>query len=343
MPLFLGLAARTGVSDEAWVQSWKKANPVWRGIHVMVQNDRSARDLMANLDGLKTNGVNAIIAEVDYGFAFKSHPELYNDSAIKTSTAKELSQACHERGIRLVPQMSCLGHQSWSKTTYALLTRHPEFDETPGQYPTNTGIYCRSWCPQHPDINKVVFSLVDDMIDGFEADGFHVGMDEVFIIASEYCQRCKGGDPAKLFARCVNDLHGHIVDGRKVEMFMWADRFLDSRTTGYGEWEAAKNGTAAAVDLVPKDIVMCDWHYEPLDKYPGKPSDYNSIAYLQEHGFRVWPCGWKRTEPVAALVATSRKHQGPKMVGYLQSTWGAVKIADLKDWPPLKTGFDGWK
>ena len=58
------------------------------------------------------------------------------------------------------------------------------------------------------------------MVNAFEADAFHVGMDEVFLIASEHCPRCRGGDPAKLFAKAVNDFHPHIVKERKWEMFM---------------------------------------------------------------------------------------------------------------------------
>lgn len=41
-------------------------------------------------------------------------------------------------------------------------------------------------------------------------------------------------------------------------MFMSGDRLLDSASLHYSEWEASKNGTSAAVDLVPKDIVLCE-------------------------------------------------------------------------------------
>jgi len=40
-------------------------------------------------------------------------------------------------------------------------------------------IYCRSWCPQNPEVNKVVFALVDELVNAFEATAFHAGMDEV--------------------------------------------------------------------------------------------------------------------------------------------------------------------
>src|ERR1700752_5017373 len=96
-------------------------------------------------------------------------------------------------------------------------------------------------------------------------------MDEVFIVASEHCPRCKGGDPAKLFAKQVNDLHAHIVGKRKREMLMWADRLLDAKALGYSEWEAATNHTWDAINLIPKDIIMCDWHYEKQVSYPSVP------------------------------------------------------------------------
>jgi hypothetical protein len=86
-------------------------------------------------------------------------------------------------------------------------------------------------------------------------------MDEVFLIGSKHCPRCKGLDKAYLFARAVNDCYTHLVNERGVEMLIWGDRLLDGATTGYGEWEAAMNGTQSAVDLIPKDIIQVDWHY----------------------------------------------------------------------------------
>ena len=85
-------------------------------------------------------------------------------------------------------------------------------------------------------------------------------MDEVFIIGQ--CPRCKGQSRADLFAKAVNDLHAHIAGKRRLQMLMWGDRLLDGEKMKLGEWEASKNGTFEAIDLIPKDIVMCDWHYE---------------------------------------------------------------------------------
>jgi hypothetical protein len=307
----------------------------WRGIHLMLGNEEEATALIEKMPKLAALGINVLVLEVDYNFDFQSHPELRAHNFITKAGAQKLAQAARESHIRLIPQLNCLGHQSWSKSTLPLLVKYPQFDETPGQFPDNQGIYCRSWCPQNPEVNAVVFALIDELVDAFNADAFHVGMDEVFLMASEHCPRCKGGDPAKLFARAVNDLHTHIVGQRKLEMLMWGDRLLDAKTLHYSEWEAATNHTAAAIDLIPKDIVICDWHYE-------KQSNYPSVPLLLEKGFRVWPSGWQPVEAAEAFSAFSRREKNPRLLGYLCTTWGKVKIRDLDAWPPLIKPLQEW-
>ena len=317
-------------------KSRQHKNPVLRGVHLMLGSDLQAGALQEQLPKLAASGVNALVLETDYNFEFKSHPELSSPDCVTQARAHKLAADARRLGIRLIPEINCLGHQSWSKTTLSLLKKHPEFDETPGQFPNNTNIYCRSWCPQNPDVNKVVFALVDELVDGFETDAFHAGMDEVFIIASEHCPRCKGGDPAKLFAKAVNDFHQHIVKERKWEMFLWADRLLDAKTMGYGEWESARNGTAGAVDLIPKDIVLCDWHYELRTNYP-------SVPFLVEKGFHVWPASWKSLPAARAFSEFARQQKSGLVVGYLCTTWGAVQIPALAEWPPLVEAMKEWK
>lgn len=340
--LLFALGCQTGgghsktIENGTWLKAWESANPTWRGVHLMVQSDEQAKSLIETLPKLASAGVNVVIVEVDYSFEFHSHPEVRSVPFISRTQARELTAAAHAQGIRLIPQINCLGHQSWSKTTLPLLVQHPEFDETPGRFPQNKDIYCRSWCPQNPEVNRVVCSLVDELIDGFDADAVHVGMDEVFLIGSEYCPRCRGGDPAKLFAKAVNDLHGHIVTQRNREMLMWGDRLLDADSLHYSEWEASKNGTYSAIELIPKDIVLCDWHYEKRDDYP-------SVPFLAAKGFRVWPSGWQPLGATRAFSDFAAKQKNSRVLGYLCTTWGKVKIREAADWPPLTEPLKEWR
>lgn len=302
----------------------------WRGIHLLV-NGR--QDLPA-LETLLTQVMpqyryNQLILEINYHFQFQSHPEVREGDVLTRDDCRYLKEVADKSFIRLIPMINCLGHQSWAEHTAQLLKTHPEFDETPDYPADNKGIYCRSWCPSNPDVNKLVNDLMDEMIDAFDAKAFHVGMDEVFILGE--CPRCKGQDHDKLFAKAVADLHAHLVGKRKIEMLMWGDRLLDGKTTGYGEWEASENGTAPAIDRIPKDIVLCDWHYET--RYKGAPATYPSVPYFQEKGLRVWPSGWRSDENVQMLTAVSLQNRTDKMIGYLATTWSDVR--------PIVAGLSG--
>ncbi len=181
-------------------------------------------------------------------------------------------------------------------------------------------------------MNAFVFPLLDEILAGFQADAFHVGMDEVFLIGSEHAPSTKGKDPARVFAQTVNDLHKHLVGEKQVEMLMWSDRLFDATRYEWGELEAAKNGTAGALDLIPKDIILCPWHYEQKAAYP-------SVALFVDKGFRVLPASWKDRAAARALMAASHKVHSPRMLGHLFTTWGDPRKDAVVDWPPLVEGL----
>ena len=282
------------------------------GIHVM-----GGRAPLASLEKLvgqiaPSLGMNWVIVEVNGNFQYKSHPEAAESEGLSAAEARRLADVARANGINLVPMYNCLGHQSWRDKAGALLRSHPEFDEAPDMDTKAEIFYCMSWCPNHPDVNPLVFDLFDELIDAFGAKAFHVGLDEVFVIG--HCPRCRGTSNGDLFAKAVNDYHGHLVGKRGVEMQMWGDRLLDAKTMGYGLWESSENGTHEAIDKVPKDIVMCDWHYEIMDEFP-------SVKYFQEKGFRVWPGGWNKEKSITRFIEVARRDATPKMLGYLATTW----------------------
>ncbi len=174
------------------------------------------------------------------------------------------------------------------------------------------------------------------MAEAFEADAFHVGMDEVYLLGSGECPLCRGKNPAELYAAQVNALHRHIVGEKKMRMLMWADRVIGPKYQGYSRFDNASNNLSAAIDLIPKDIVMCDWHYEWKKSYP-------SVPYLISKGFRVWPSGF---EPLAATRAFSdyaRSLKSDRVIGYLATTWNETSISGSPDWPPIKEIIPRWR
>jgi hypothetical protein len=333
LTLCFGLGTLCVSADAGSVASELNPPPgQWRGLHLInYQSDAALKGLEELVPVLAKMGVNVLILEVNYGFEYQSHPELrMGSSPISRDGARSLLRTCRKHHIRLIPQFSCFGHQSWAKKTFSLLTTYPELDLTPGAFPENEGIYCREWDPYNPKVYEIVFPLLDELIEAFEADAMHVGMDEVFLIGSEHAPSTRDKDPAQVFAKAVNDLHGHLVKQRGVTMLMWADRFIDAQVFKYGSWEASMNGTAPALDKVPKDIIMCDWHYEPRETYP-------SVPMFLEKGFRVLPAGWKKVDATKGLIQYSRAQAHAKMLGHLFTTWSGPK--DWTEFPPLLEGL----
>ena len=333
LSILLILLTATGslAADRAAAGGGPGKPETWRAVHVITASRGSLDALEAQLPDLAALGVNVLICEVNYGFDFQSHPQLKAGAgAITKARAGKFAAAARARGIRVIPMLNCIGHQSWKQNTAALLKRCPQFDETPGQYPGNKGIYCRSWCTRHPEVNRVVFALIDELIDAFEATAFHVGMDEIFLIGSQHCPRCKGADPAKLLAAAINAFHRHLK-AKGAAMLMWGDRLIDAKATGMGRWEAADNGTAPAIDMIPKDIILCPWHYN-------KRKDYPSIPMMLKKGFRVLPAGWNKPDAVEALIDCSLARKDPRMLGYMATTW-SVNVAKVSQYPPLVAGM----
>src|SRR5688572_33510144 len=47
--------------------------------------------------------VNTLILRVDFGYQYKSHPELVDNNALSEAEVKKLVAACKQHGIRIIP------------------------------------------------------------------------------------------------------------------------------------------------------------------------------------------------------------------------------------------------
>jgi len=272
---------------------------------------------------------NMLVLRVDWNYDYESHPELKDDNPLTKSDVKRLVNMCKKYNIKIVPQINLLGHQSWAKTTYSLLREYPEFDETPhidtevdySSWPNPAGLYCKSYCPLHPDVHKVVFALVDELMDAFEADYFHAGMDEVFYIGDDKCPRCSGRDKAELFAGEITKISNHLsLKNRR--LMIWGDRLIDGKTTGIGLWEGSYNNTHRAIDMIPKDVFICDWHYNR--------ADLTSVHFAMK-GFDVATSPWNNKEVAELQVENmidfrkqSNRTMGDRFRGIVTTVWSGA-------------------
>ncbi len=306
-----------------------------RGFSIAAPNPDELKQFIKFMEeDLAANGINTLVLRVDYNFEYESYPNLRSEDALSKHDVKKLVNAARKNNIRIIPQINLLGHQSWAGRVNSLLREYPQFDETPSvimpekyEWPNDDGLYCKSYCPLHPDVHEVVFAVMDEIMEAFEADAFHAGMDEVFYIGMDDCTRCKGKNKAELFAGEVKILRDHLAANNK-ELWIWGDRLLDGKTTGMGMWEASENDTYAAIDMIPKDVVICDWHYDNAE--PTAP-----IFALK--GLRVIACPYNKAdvtraqlEMIQSFRENSNKDLQGRFLGVMQTVWsGAGNFLDL--------------
>jgi hypothetical protein len=300
-----------------------------RGLCISAPAKEDVEEFVNMIDKeLAPMGVNVLILRIDYGYRYEKHPELVGNDPLEKKDVRKIVKICRKDSIRLIPQVNLLGHQSWSTKVGKLLEFYPEFDETPGvqlpaeyKWPNPDGLYCKSYCPLHPDVHRVVFDIIDEIVEVFEADAFHAGMDEVFYLGHKQCKRCNGRDPAELFAGEVTKIHDHLALNNKA-LWMWGDRLIDGKMTGIGEWEASYNNTHRAIDLIPKDVVICDWHYEQAHPTP---------VLFAAKGLQVVSCPWRKSsvaldqvEMIRGFLKSASRDMKPRYAGIVHTYWNSA-------------------
>ena len=303
-----------------------------KAVHLRVK-DASITDKLVQYinEGLSPLGVNLLCLEFNPGYNYRCFPELA-DGSFGRNEAQKVAAAAKEAGIKIVPLFMCLGHQGWRFEKNKLLELHPEFDETPyipedGDPKTHDlAFYCHSWCASNDDVYKYVFPMMDEIMEDFGTDCLHVGLDEVFSLAESTCPRCSGKTRPYLFARTVNILHEHIVKEKGWKMMMWGDRLNNAEAFDYHAWEGDIWGTWKAIDMIPKDIIITDWHYEINEKgFPG-------IEAFIKKGFSVIPASWKELKQTRFLLEEALKYKksakekgySGELAGMMVTCWSEV-------------------
>jgi hypothetical protein len=284
---------------------------------------------------LASRHLNTLILRVDYNYQYESHAELRDSLALSRTDVKKIVNSCKKNQIRLIPQINLLGHQSWASVPNKLLKVYPDLDETPWVkfpekyvWPNADNLYCKSYCPLHPKVHEIIFALIDELCDVFETDAFQAGMDEVFYLGESQCPRCSGRDKAELFANEVRLIHDHLAL-KKRNLWIWGDRLLDGKTTGMGEWEASYNNTYRAIDLIPKDVMICDWHYDHAEQ---------SAIYFSMKGLKVVSCPYRIPQVGVQQVQDMMKFRNSSTIEMKERFQGIVQTV----WSDAESFIDGF-
>ena len=192
--------------------------------------------------------------------------------------------------------------------------------------------------PYSREGEALTFKMIDELIQGFTVagiapEGFHIGSDELRYWY-EQPQTTKGASSAQIFARVITDAYKHIKSNTpQIEVIMWGDMLDDQWNGASKSKRRSGQDTAAAIDLIPKDIIIADWRYEAHRSYgyDSANSNFPSVGKFLDKGFRVWPTSWSDVKGTTELIMTGNREQvrTGRVIGHLYSTWLDAIVPEL--------------
>jgi hypothetical protein len=261
--------------------------------------------------------MNVIIAQSSYrGILWKSHPEITPDGhGVTLDEYAQEAQYARNHFLHFVPGFESLGHVG------DVLAAHPEIAELPDLARKGQ---CSSYCPSNPETYRILFDMWKEIVDAVHPHYFLAGHDEVDALGQ--CALCKGKTHAALFAGDVVRLDDWLK-AHGVRMMIWGDMLLNrAQWLSKGPYaangdttEAVSQGTDAAIDLIPKDVVLCDWQYSPM------PS-YDSQAYFVGKGFQVLGCPWYSQANNFNMAESASKNG---ILGLIVTDWGFLATSSV--------------
>ncbi|HCG34777.1 MAG TPA: hypothetical protein DER23_00390 [Clostridiales bacterium] len=205
---------------------------------------------------------------------------------------KELVSYCRERFLEVIPEVPTLSHCDY------LLLAHPELRER------DNDDYADTYCPSNPESYKLVFDVLDEVIDVMQPKRINIGHDEAYTFS--ICDTCKDQIPYKLYAQDIIKIHEYL-NQKGIATMMWGEKLLDAKNTsgvsiGGGERKVKDpetgmeviyiHGLSDCASLLPKDITMMHWYHVFDENYDhvyhknGYPMVYGNLNIFSMTNWR---------------------------------------------------------
>lgn len=286
-----------------------------RVAHFVLRNV-SLESARAMVDLAQNAGFNAIQVVLTDGVSFKHAPWKPLKNAWTKAEFISWMKYARSRGLEVIPEIKLLTHQE-----KFFQDQYPELMFNKSTYD-----------PRNEKTFKVVFTFLNEIIEAIQPTAIHIGHDEVAghnpHSAKKWLPPGEKMLPADLFLQNVTRLHTYLKQ-KGVDTWMWGDMllsphefpgmqsiYLHGTSPGYGK---------ALRNQVPKDIVICDWHYT------GNQTDFTSLSTLQREGFRVIGATWKNQKTIRNFSRYAKAHNA---YGMMATTWFHVQRneTDLVNW-----------
>lgn len=289
----------------------------FRGIHICWFSETPASFIEHVIRQAAYYKLNAVVIEGFGQFRSSRHPELnWPDGKMTYQEVARLRGIASDVGVTLIPQLNVFGHGTGSGVTDG---RHCTLDLSPEFQPLFEPEGGWNWCLSNPYARETLWDLIEELHELFgNPPYFHIGCDEA---QPPTCRNCAG-------VTNYHELVGqHIVSiaerlrKRGASTLMWHDMLLDKEDTKWKGFVA--NGgkwSESLLDSLPRDIIICDWHYGKTFEWGGVScfDDYPTLRHFKSQGFRTVTCPW---EDAVGAESQGKWAVANGLFGGLITTW----------------------
>lgn len=265
-----------------------------RAVHVTLFDTLDRARIKDVIDKASKARFNAIILAVNNGMKFDSHPEISKKNAFTKEQIFDLIKYAKERHLEVIPQIDLLGHQEW-----LLAPAYPELIIKEGILKDSPNMFL-TYNPKNPLVYKIIFDILEEVIEVFKPRYLHIGHDEAFGI-----RVFNEPESYQLFAEDVNKISEFLLKNG-IKTMIWGDMLKK-------EHNGAEKGVYKAIDFISKGVIIVDWIYPPQKDYP-------SIRYFAEKGFQVMGATFKNEKGIKSY-ADFMKNFKPRPLGMVATTW----------------------
>ena len=209
----------------------------------------------------KSLGFNSVIMYFENHMRYASHPEFAPEGSWTLDDLSGLQEAAARHGIDIIPAQTSLGHCPG-------ILKHPkyrhlaeagsEFNGEPYQF-----------CVAHPETQTMLADMFSELAKASRSPFVSINADESGYLG--LCPRCRqefaGWSKGKIFRHHILRLYD-VIRSHGKRMMMWDDML----------WSLPD-----ALEGLPRDIVLLDWHYTLHRRYP-------SVDVWRAMGFDVVVC-----------------------------------------------------
>jgi len=245
----------------------------FRGVQLDLARQPETLDFIKSFtDFVSRYGFNYLILYLEGRIKTKSFPYRKESESYSPDDMKRIVEYAGKKKIKVVPVVSLLGHAEQ-------FLECPELEHLAELRGDQEGRFSKLkhvFCPSLKETREFLEVYLTEISRLFPSEYFHAGFDETWDIG--YCDLCQKRlateTQSDIFTQHLLDCHAIVNKKLKKKMMLWDDMLAI-----YPQ----------ALDRIPRDIIMCSWHYDKLVDKPvggilGQKTD--KFAFYDKLGFK---------------------------------------------------------